>query len=154
MARRFSLVVLGLALVAVTGSVAFAQGMMAPVGISMNSTLGQILADDNGRTLYWFSADGPDVSNCSDACAAAWPPLLVSSAGMDAMMDMSADAMMMVMSGPLGAAPRADGSMQVTWNHMPLYMFSADRNPGDTNGNGRTGFGGDWSVVSLSDMMM
>ena len=45
---------------------------------------------------------------------------------------------------------RADGTMQATYNGHPLYAFQGDHAPGQTNGNGLTGFGARWSVISLT----
>ena len=39
------------------------------------SSLGQILVDGNGKTLYLFEADTSTQSTCSGACAQAWPPV-------------------------------------------------------------------------------
>ena len=44
-------------------------------------------------------------------------------------------------SSLLGRIKRPDGTTQVTYNGMPLYYFSGDANPGDTNGQG---IGGVW----------
>ncbi|MBM2810809.1 MAG: hypothetical protein HW416_1568 [Chloroflexi bacterium] len=77
--------------------------------VAILALYGQILTDADGKTLYTLSSDGLDASNCSEACAAAWPPLLVDTSMMDSMMDMSADTMeMMMMSGPLGGITRGD----------------------------------------------
>ena len=40
---------------------------------------------------------------------------------------------------------RSDGSMQVTYNNLPLYYFSGDKAPGDANGQG---VGGVWVVAA------
>ena len=40
------------------------------------SSLGSILVDATGRTLYLFKADSGTSSACTGACATAWPPLL------------------------------------------------------------------------------
>jgi predicted lipoprotein with Yx(FWY)xxD motif len=50
-------------------------------------------------------------------------------------------------TGQLGTLTRDDGSKQVTYDGKPLYMYSSDASPGDTNGDG---FGGLWHVVKLS----
>src|ERR1700749_3094160 len=41
-----------------------------------SSTLGTILGNHQGRTLYLFKADMGTKSACTGACAAAWPPLV------------------------------------------------------------------------------
>ena len=45
----------------------------------------------------------------------------------------------------IGAADLADGTKIVTYNHRPLYRFSGDSQPGDTNGQGS---GGVWFVIT------
>jgi len=52
----------------------------ATVMVSKNDKLGQILTDNNGKTLYLFTKDTKDTSNCYDNCATAWPPLLTTGA--------------------------------------------------------------------------
>ncbi len=51
----------------------------------------------------------------------------------------------------LGTTTRKDGSIQVTYNSMPLYYFSKDEAPGDTNGEGVANvwyaLGGDGNLV-------
>lgn len=99
------------------------------------SSLGTILVDGSGRTLYVFTADSNGSSSCSGTCAENWPPL-------------TSDAVPMVGTG-LSAADfatitRSDGSHQVTFHGMPLYYFAGDTAAGNTNGQG---IGGKWYVV-------
>jgi predicted lipoprotein with Yx(FWY)xxD motif len=101
--------------------------------------LGRIIGNSNGRTLYLFGKDRNGKSACSGQCAAFWPPLTTSgkpraSSGARASL--------------LGTTKRADGRMQVTYNHHPLYMFAKDKKAGQTNGEGVTAFGAEWYVVS------
>jgi predicted lipoprotein with Yx(FWY)xxD motif len=108
------------------------------VNVSQNQALGSFLVDSANMTLYMFTKDTPGVSNCTGNCAAIWPPLLVTSspmagAGVDASL--------------LGTITRSDGSMQVTYNGMPLYYYSKDMAAGDTNGQGINSV---WYVVSPS----
>jgi predicted lipoprotein with Yx(FWY)xxD motif len=115
-----------------------ASGKTATVGVA-NSGLGQILVDSQGNTLYLFQKDTGTKSECSGACASAWPPLRVSgkpSAGTGANASM------------LGTTPRSDGKPQVTYNGHPLYLFSGDSKPGDTSGQGVNAFGALWYAVS------
>jgi predicted lipoprotein with Yx(FWY)xxD motif len=38
-------------------------------------SLGRILVDGSGKTLYLFEADTGSTSTCTASCAQAWPPL-------------------------------------------------------------------------------
>ena len=102
---------------------------------------GKALVTGNGRALYLFEADKKGTSTCSGACARAWPPYTVSgkpAAGMG------------VSSSLLGIIHRADGTMQLTYNGHPLYLFAGDRGAGTANGEGAKAFGADWYVVNAS----
>ena len=95
------------------------------VNVTESTGLGTFLVDANGKTLYMFMKDEPGKSNCYDACAQNWPPLLTDGApvagdGVDAAL--------------LGTVERSDVGVQVTYNGWPLYYFAADAAPGDTNG--------------------
>ena len=38
-------------------------------------SLGRVLADDSGRTVYMFAKDEADQSYCQGACASVWVPV-------------------------------------------------------------------------------
>lgn len=104
-----------------------------------SSTLGTILVNSQGRTLYLFQADMGSKSACTGACAAAWPPLVSTrkpTAGHG------------VKQSLLGTSKRADGTEQVTYDGHPLYLFAGDTASGQTNGEGSTGFGAPWYALS------
>jgi predicted lipoprotein with Yx(FWY)xxD motif len=100
-----------------------------------SSSLGEILVDGTGRTLYVFTPDSAGTSTCYDSCAQTWPPLTASAAPM---VGTGLDA------GAFGTTNRTDGSTQVTFHGMPLYQFAGDSAAGQTNGQG---IGGKWFVV-------
>jgi predicted lipoprotein with Yx(FWY)xxD motif len=83
----------------------------------------------SGLTLYQFASDtaGSGKSACTAGCATTWPPMTVASGTTP-----SAGA---GVSGTLGTITRDDGTTQVTYNGRPLYHYSGDSAPGDTNGN-------------------
>ena len=106
------------------------------------SELGTILVDGEGWTLYAYTNDGENQSECSGNCADFWPPLLTDSLptageGVDETL--------------LGTLTRSDGSTQVSYNGMPLYHYSEDANPGDTMGQGFNDF---WYVVDADGEMV
>ena len=96
---------------------------------------GTILVDaSNGHTVYTFNSDSPGVSKCTGGCSSIWPPLTVPSG--------STPSGGPGVTGQLGTITRSDGSVQVTYKGLPLYLFHQDAKPGDTFGN-YTG----WSLV-------
>src|SRR5215216_645072 len=55
---------------------ALAQGVA--VNVRQHPTLGKILIDSQGRTLYRFTRDTVNTSSaCYNQCAVTWPPLLI-----------------------------------------------------------------------------
>jgi predicted lipoprotein with Yx(FWY)xxD motif len=141
--------VMPLAALALAGyaGVSYASGSTAPQEATKaksatvrvaKTSLGKILVNSKGRTLYLFQADQGTTSACNDACAAAWPPL--------------ANAAPKVGKGAQAAkvstATRADGKPQVVYNGHPLYTFTGDKKAGNTNGQGLNAFGALWYVVS------
>ncbi len=106
------------------------------INLSSDPTLGQFLVDGKGMTLYIFTKDGPDQSNCTGNCLTNWPPLLTNG---------SPIAGSTVDDSKIGSTLLADGTRIVTYNHMPLYYYFKDTKPGDTNGQG---VGSVWYVVS------
>ena len=111
------------------------------IGLGSSEALGEFLVDAEGNTLYMFTRDALGESACVDACAENWPPLLVD----------SADAITFAegIPGTFSTVERADGTLQVTYNGLPLYLFSGDEAAGDTNGQSR---GGVWWVVAPADV--
>ena len=111
-------------------------GQEVTLNVATDPKLGKILVDGAGMTLYMYTKDEPDKSNCSGKCAEFWPPFITQ--GHPTLGD-GVDASM------VGTATLADGSMIVTYNHMPLYYWAKDKKPGDTTGQGNQNV---WYVVA------
>ncbi len=108
------------------------------VVVSHDATLGDLLIDNiGGKTLYTFKNDSAGTSACSGDCAKAWPPFTV---GAKDRLVVGAGA-----SGALATITRDDGTLQVTYNGMPLYTYSKDAAPGDATGQG---IGNVWYVAA------
>ncbi len=101
--------------------------------ISVSGKSETVLTNAQGLTLYYRTSDTPS-SVCSGGCASAWPPIIASSTP-------SAPSSL---PGKLGLLSDANGS-QVTYNGHPLYTYSGDSGPGQSNGQG---VGGVWFVVT------
>src|SRR5437016_9940573 len=102
---------------------------------------GAFLTAGSGRALYLWAKDGMNMSACSGACAAAWPPVpatgkLTAAGGAKA--------------SDLGTITRSDGTKQVTYDGHPLYYFVGDSAAGQTNGQGSDNFGAKWWLVASS----
>ena len=112
----------------------------ATVGVR-HTSLGRVIVDSKGRTLYLFEKDTSRRSACSGQCAQFWPPLLTHGAPV---------ARTGVKQSLLGKIRRADGTQQVTYAGHPLYLYVGDSKPGQTNGEGSQEFGAGWDVLSAS----
>jgi predicted lipoprotein with Yx(FWY)xxD motif len=91
------------------------------------SSLGPILTDQNGRTLYAFVHDKNGTSSCTGDCLATWPALASRQApavGTGAAKDL------------LAQTTRAEGTVQATYGNWPLYYYVGDVGPGDVDGQG------------------
>jgi predicted lipoprotein with Yx(FWY)xxD motif len=113
-------------------------GASATLGVA-SSSLGSILVNSTGRTLYLFKADVGAKSACTGACATAWPPLLATgkpTAGTG------------LTASELATITRSDGTQQVTYNGHPVYLFIKDKKPGQTTGQGVTAFGAAWYALT------
>ncbi|MGE0119543.1 MAG: hypothetical protein AB7S71_09010 [Dongiaceae bacterium] len=93
------------------------------------TSLGAVLVDARGMTLYTYTEDQPGVSNCGMLCREYWPPALA----------------------PVDAQPTGDlaligddGRRQWAYKGHPLYTYIDDKAPGDVTGEG---IDGEWYVV-------
>ncbi|MET9494701.1 SCO0930 family lipoprotein [Streptomyces sp. NPDC006552] len=99
--------------------------------------LGEIVVDKNGMTVYRFLKDSawPIKSNCVGACAQKWPALAPVAKN---------DTKNIPLKGYMTFG-RPDGTEQQTLNCWPVYTFTGDKKPGDTNGQG---VGGTWYAAA------
>jgi len=100
-----------------------------------SSSLGDILVDSEGLTLYIFTNDSAGTSTCVDACAQAWPPLTATSVSVGEGLT----------EGDFALIARPDGTQQLAVADQPLYRFAGDSTPGDTAGQALNSV---WYVVA------
>jgi Ca2+-binding RTX toxin-like protein len=105
------------------------------------SSLGRILVDVHGRTLYLSTHDKRRASSCYGTCARNWPPFTTHG---------KPRATSGARSALLGTTRRKDGRIQVTYHAHPLYYFAGDKRAGQTRGEGLSAFGGRWYAVSAA----
>lgn len=92
-----------------------------------NPTVGQYLADKNGKTLYTYGADTSGVSNCTGACLTDWPVYAATSTTSN-------------LPANVSVIHRSDGGTQYAYKGMPLYYFSGDTSAGMVTGDGVNNF--------------
>lgn len=90
------------------------------------SNFGQILTDDKGKTLYFFSRDSKNASTCEGGCLNAWPIFYAEVLTLDEGLD----------EADFAIITRSNGEKQSTYKGWPLYYFANDTEPGNVNGDG------------------
>ena len=112
-----------------------------------SSSLGKILVNGSGRTLYMFTKDRRNKDRCVSVqgCTGVWPPLLtkgkpVARAG--------------AKSAMLGTIKLPGGTMQVTYNGWPLYTYVGDSAPHETSYVGVSQFGGIWNALNSAGRLV
>jgi predicted lipoprotein with Yx(FWY)xxD motif len=121
------------------GSGQAASAKAGAVVSTAHTSIGTILVNSRGHTLYLFGKDKNGKSSCSGQCASFWPPLISTA---------KARAVAGAKESLIGKTRRADGRMQVTYNHHPLYTFVMDTKKGQTKGEAFSAFGAKWYAVS------
>ncbi len=109
------------ALAAALGLGACASTMPASVKTGQTS-LGSVLTDEKGMTLYTFDRDQGVKSVCNGPCATNWPPLMATASD--------------TQQGDWSVITRDDGSKQWAYKSKPLYRWAKDTKPGDATGDG------------------
>jgi predicted lipoprotein with Yx(FWY)xxD motif len=135
---RYGLAVAAAA-VAALGVPMLSGATTAPTSLKVvaNPVWGPTLALKNGYTVYRLSTDGKNKSNCSGACAVAWPPVLLAKG--------QTKPVGVGVSG-LGSIARAGGQRQVTIAGHPLYRFIGDKTPLSDTGNVKDKWGTWYSI--------
>ena len=113
---------------AASSSAASSSATVVAVTAGSNGTV--LAAGSNGMTIYTFTNDKADsgTSACTGACLVKWPALTVP-AGTTPTGGPG-------VTGKLGTITRADdGTLEVTYNGLPLYFYTGDKAPGDTTGS-------------------
>jgi predicted lipoprotein with Yx(FWY)xxD motif len=100
----------------------------ADIKVVDTSTLGKIVTDAKGWTLYRFDKDtsSPAKSTCYGDCAKKWPPV----AYVDGLKVEG------VSLSLVGKVERTDGTVQLTLGGWPAYRYASDTRAGDTKGHG------------------
>lgn len=106
-----------------------------------STSLGRVLVDRRGHTLYMLTADRPQHSTCNAQCLQYWPPVAVPKPMQHKLPGITAR---------IGSTRLVSGGRTLTANGWPLYTFIKDMKPGDVTGQRVRTFGGTWYAVSAA----
>lgn len=93
--------------------------------VAHTDSMGRVLTDPDGRTLYRYDLDTARGVGCLGACTTTRKPLLHAPG---AVLRLPPG-----IAGTLGTVARPDGGEQVTYDGSPLYRYTADHQPADTS---------------------
>jgi predicted lipoprotein with Yx(FWY)xxD motif len=127
-----------------SASAGAAVGAAAGAKISLRRTsLGMILVNARGRTLYAFTRDARNKDRCvtTAGCRSTWP-VMSSAARPRAGRGLA--------SSKLATITLPDRSHQVTYAGRPLYTYTGDEHAGDTGYVGVSQFGGAWLALNAA----
>ncbi len=105
-----------------------------------STSIGTVLVNSEGHTLYWFALDTPTTSNCTGTCATYWPPVLGKPKAASGTS----------LPKAFGTIKRSGGEVQATYDGHPLYTYASDTSAGMTSGNGLNLSGGLWWAMTPS----
>jgi predicted lipoprotein with Yx(FWY)xxD motif len=105
-----------------------------------HTSLGTILVNSRGFTLYAFTRDGRNRDRCASVrgCPSVWPLLAANGR------TIAGNGVNRSLLGSI----QVGHSRQVTYAGHPLYTYIADGGPGDTAYVGFKAFGGTWYGLS------
>ena len=140
--------------VALTVAAAAAAGLLTAAGVAgaqgsgtkialRKTSIGTILVNGSGHTLYAFSKDAPNKDACVKiaGCIQIWPAVTttgrpVAGPGVKASL--------------LGTIAYKGSLKQVTYAGHPLYTYVADDGPGSTDYVGESQSGGTWPALNAA----
>ncbi len=100
---------------------------VVPPGFLVENTVrGRLLLTDERYSVYVSDGDGPNTSNCIDACARTWLPILAPHSAQP--------------QGEWSVVERDRGVRQWAFRKKPLYTYYEDERPGQLEGGDMPGW--------------
>jgi predicted lipoprotein with Yx(FWY)xxD motif len=116
---------------------AAAGGPTSAAGLHLADTsLGRVVVDARGRTVYLLTADTHNHATCDAGCQQYWPPV---PAGRGS-----------GITAKVASTALPGGGSTATVGGWPVYTYVGDQAPGDVTGEGVATYGGIWYAISPS----
>jgi len=108
--------------------------------------VGKVLVNGAGRTFYILSSEAGGHLTCTDAngCTAVWPATVLPSGTTAGIAGSGIQAVM------LGTIRHSEGKLYLTYGGWPLYTYTGDSGPHQSNGQGVSSFGGTWTAITAA----
>ncbi len=106
-----------------------------------DTSLGKVLTDNKGMTLYFFARDVSGASTCTGTCLDNWPVFSVDNLRLDAGLT----------AADFSSVTTAAGKKQITYKGWPLYYYKSDMAAGDVKGEN---VGNVWFVAKTTYSLM
>ncbi|MBD2751815.1 hypothetical protein IC230_02855 [Spirosoma sp. BT704] len=121
---RYAVLITSLMAVSLLGCV---QDHTVPASnvILASTSIGNVLADENGKTLYVFGRDVAGDANCAGTCRDLWPIYYKEAPSVGTGLKTS----------DFATITRPDGDKQTTYKGWPLYYYKNDTKAGDVLGD-------------------
>lgn len=116
---------------------AASSGTTSAHGFHVASTsLGRVVVDAQGRTVYLLTADGMNHATCDASCQQYWPPVPAAHGS--------------GVTAKIATTALPGGGTTATVGGRPVYTYIGDHTAGDVTGEGVATFGGTWYALSPS----
>lgn len=116
---------------------AASSGTTSAHGFHVASTsLGRVVVDAQGRTVYLLTADSMNHSTCDAGCQQYWPPVPTAHGS--------------GVTAKIASTALPGGGSTATVGGWPVYTYVGDQAPGDVTGEGVATYGGIWYAISPS----
>ncbi|KXX70267.1 di-heme oxidoredictase family protein [Flammeovirga sp. SJP92] len=114
------------------------------ISVATSTTHGEYLVAQYGdqapMTIYTWTNDNSEFTNCTGGCAENWPYVIT-----DAKTNLILPTTLPSgVTGEFGLSGTCGGQLQLTFNGQPLYYYVGDNAQGDINGEGA---GNEWYIV-------
>ena len=142
-AFRRAAVTSAVATIVLGGTVALAGASGAQLLKANIKSYNGVLENTNHHTYYALTAEKGGKIHCKTSCETLWIPFLVKNS-------VTRISLGAGVAGKIGFVKRTVTLKQVTFNGYPIYKFSGDSGPNQSNGEAVAADGGTWYLANAA----
>ncbi len=111
------------------------------IKIGSNATLGKIIVDKDGRSLYFFANDANGANTCTGSCELLWSPFYIDNLTADQLGDAA------LKIADFATITTASNKKQLTYKGWPLYYYTPNGTLEAAGATGGEAIDGIWFVA-------